>query len=135
MTAYTLIHVELNNSASYDPQGIPTASDSVDGNAVAARGDLTVGSVTNFILTNGTVNTGLATNVTVGNPNGVGDPATMIVEGSVNTNATVWSNGNLTADSIQGSFSIQGGAVTLRLNYNAGGFFRWTAARSICSQI
>jgi hypothetical protein len=118
MAAYTLIHINLNDPQSYDPVGLPSAGDSVNGNGVTARGNLTTGSVSNFILTNGDVQVGSADSVTIGNPSGTGGTAAMAVDENVTTNAVVWSNGSLTADTIQGPFNIHGGTITLRLGYD-----------------
>jgi hypothetical protein len=68
MTAYTLIHVDLNDPNSYNPIGLPGAGDSVDGTSISAHGTLSTNEVTHFTLTFGTVSANHANFLRVGNP-------------------------------------------------------------------
>ncbi len=120
MALFNLTKIDLNDPRSYDPVGSPGAGDTVNGNSVSARGTLSVEEVTNFILTNGTVDAGRASRVTVGNRAGVDGSATMTIVGAVTSGAIVYSNGILTADSVQGGLTFGGaGTVNLRLGFDA----------------
>lgn len=113
MTAYKLIHVDLDDPNSYDPAGLPGAGDSVDGNAVSGHGSLSVDSVTDFDLTFGSLTANSATDLTLGNPSDAGGAATAMINGDVEHNATVWANGKLTAATIDGVIQLHGGTITL----------------------
>ena len=113
MTAYTLIHIDLNDPNSYNPVGLPSAGDSVDGPSISARGTLSVNEVTNFDLTFGTVTANHANFLTVGNLPGAGGTATATINGNVDGGAVVYKNGTLTAQTVNGGLNINGGQVDL----------------------
>ena len=112
MTAYTLIHIDLNDPNSYNPVGLPSAGDSVDGPSISARGTLSVNEVTNFDLTFGTVTANHA-NFLTKEISGAGGPAAVTINGNVDGGAFVYKNGTLTAQTVNDGLKINGGQVDL----------------------
>src|SRR5262245_21149527 len=118
MANYTLIHVDLSDPNSYNPPNngtLPGAVDTVIGMGVGGRdGTLNVNRLENLWITaNATVTANSADTITVGNLNAAGGAVDMTIDGIVTTQATIYANGKLTADTVNGALDINGGQVDL----------------------